>query len=65
MSLGNQFLVTMPSNVKANDKNRPGQYKTTLATPLDLPGEWEVALIDITYPYTSINLNKDIQLVVS
>ena len=39
MSLSDQFLVTLPSNVNVNDKNMHGQYETTLATPLDLPGE--------------------------
>ena len=64
MSLGDQFLVTLPSNVKGNDKNTPGQYETTLATPLDLPGEWEVALIDITYPHSWINLKKEYHIAV-
>ena len=64
MSLGDQFLVTLPSNVKGSDKTRPGQYETTLATPLDLPGEWEVALIDMTYPHTWINLSKEYYLAV-
>ena len=39
MSLGDQFLITLPSNVKGNEINRPGQYETTLVTPLDLPGD--------------------------
>ena len=64
MSLGDQFLVKLPSNVKGNDKTRPGQYETTLTTPLNLPGEWDVILIDITYPHTWINLNKDYHLAV-
>ena len=64
MPLGDQYLVTLPSNVKGNDKNTPGQYETTLATPLDLPGEWEVALIDITYPHSWINLKKEYHLAV-
>ena len=64
MSLGDQFQVTLPSNVKGNDKNRNGQYETTLFTPLDLPGDWEVALIDITYPHTWINLNKEYHMAV-
>ena len=64
MSLGDQFQVTLPSNVKGNNKNKPGEYETTLATPLDLPGDWEVALIDITYPHTWINLNKEYHLAV-
>lgn len=64
MSLGNQFQITLPSNVKGHKQNTTGQYETTLATPLDLPGEWEVALIDITYPHTWINLNKEYHLAV-
>ena len=64
MSLGDQFQVTLPSNVKGHDKNTRGQNETTLATPLDLPGEWEVALIDITHPHSWINLNKEYHLAV-
>ena len=64
MSLGDQFLVTLPSNVKGCDKNTPGQYETTLATPPDLPGEWKVALIDITYPPSWISLKKEYYLAV-
>ena len=52
MLLGDPFQVTLPSNVKGNDKNTAGQYETTLDTPLDLPGDWELALIDNTYSHT-------------
>ena len=31
---------------------------------MDLPGEWEVALINITYQHTWINLNKEYHLTV-
>ena len=62
MLLGDQFLVTLPSNVNGNDKNTPGQYEKTLATPLDLPSEWEVALIDNTYLHPWINLKKEYHL---
>ena len=58
MSLSDYFYVTLPSNVKGNDKNTRGQYETILATFLNLPGEWEVALIVITYLDSLINLNK-------
>ena len=64
MSLGDEFLVTLHSNVKGNDKNTPGQYETILATPLDLPGEWEVALFDITCPHSWINLKNEYHLAV-
>ena len=62
MSLGDQFQMTLPSNVKGHDKNTQEQYETTHATLLDLPGELKVALIDITYPHSWINLNKEYHL---
>ena len=64
MSLGDQFQVTLPSNVKVNEKNKAGQYEITLATPLDVSGDWEVALIDTTYPHIWINLNKEYHMAV-
>lgn len=59
MSQGDEFMVSLPSNVKGNDKNKTGEYETTLARPLDLPGTWEVALMDITYPHSWINVDKE------
>ena len=59
MSLGDEFQVCLPSNVPGHSNNVTGQYETTLARPLDLAGIWEVALIDITYPHTWMNLDKD------
>ena len=49
MLLGDQFQMTLLSNVTGYEKNTRVQYETTLATPLDLHDEWEVALIDNTY----------------
>lgn len=48
-----------------NNENTPGKYETTLARPLDLGGSWECALIDINYPHTWINLNKEYIVVIS
>jgi len=59
MSLGNQFQLTLPSNVIGNEKNKAGMYETTLATPLDLYGEWEVAIIDMSYPHMWVNLQEE------
>ena len=45
MSLKNkEFKVYLPSNVKGNQRNRPYLYETELSKPMDLPGEWDVAL---------------------
>ena len=60
-SLTNEFQVTLPSNVKGHPRNKPVQFETTLAKPLDLPGDWEVALLDISYPHNWLVLNKPLQ----
>ena len=59
MSLRDEFQVTLPSNVTGLNTNTPGAYETTLAYPLELSGTWEVALIDITYPHTWLDLEKE------
>ena len=59
MSQSDQFPVTLPSNVPGNATNTPGAYETTLAVPLELPGTWEVSLIDITYPHTWLDLDTE------
>ena len=60
ISLGDEFQVTLASNVKSNARNKPADFETALAKPLDLPGEWEVALIDLSYPHNCLNLDKAI-----
>ena len=59
--LSDEFQVVLPSNVGSNPKNKPNQYETALAKPLDLPGEWDVGLIDFAYPYNWTNLVKTYQ----
>ena len=60
-SLSEEFKVLLPSNVKGNPRNKPNLYETELAKPLDLPGEWDVALINISYPHSWTNLVKPYQ----
>ena len=50
-SISDEFQVLLPSNVKGNPQNKPNLYETELAKPLDLPGKWDVALINISYPH--------------
>ena len=64
MSLGDEFQVTLASNVTSNKRNRPFAFETALAKPLDLPGEWEVALIDLSYPHNWTNLDKTYHVVI-
>ena len=59
MSLeNNEFQVYLPSNVKGNPQNKPYLYETELSKPMDLPGEWDVALINSSYPHNWENLDK-------
>lgn len=46
------ILVILPSDASLDKapKNTIGSYVTWLDEPLLLEGEWEVALLDITYP---------------
>ena len=57
-SLTKEFQVLLPSNVKGNPRNKPNLYETELAKPLDLPGYWDVTLINISYPHNWTNLVK-------
>ena len=59
MSLRDEFQVTLPSNITGLDTNKPGAYETTLANPLELPGTWEVSVIDITYHHIWLDLYKE------
>ena len=51
MSMGDVFQVSLESNVKSNARNKPADFETSLARPVDLAREWEVAVIDLSYPY--------------
>ena len=63
-SQSNEFQVTFPSNVKGNPRNTPVQYETTLAKSLDLSKEWDVALINLSYPDNWLIFDKPIQYLI-
>ena len=62
-SLSDEFQVLLPSNVKGNPRNKPNIYETELAKPLDLPVEWDVALLNISYFHNWTNLDNSKQFV--
>jgi len=43
------FFITLPSNVTGHPDNTPSNYTTTLPAPLELSGNWEVALLETHY----------------
>lgn len=61
MAQGNQFQVTLPSNSSREyfPRNRSSDFTTQLAVPLELEGEWEVAIVDIQYPICWKTIQKD------
>ena len=59
MSLRDEFQFTLPSNVTCLATNTPGAYETTFAYQFELPGTWEMALIDITNPHIWLDLDKE------
>ena len=57
--MANSFQVILPSNVKGNPDNKPGQYETTLASTLETPGQWEVAIMNCSYTHSWINIQQE------
>lgn len=55
------FYVTLPSNASLNvfKTNTSSCFRVDLAQHLNLDGAWEVALTEISYPYTWLNLPND------
>jgi hypothetical protein len=45
------FYLTLPSNA-GGDENKTNSYRVNLPKNISLEGEWEVALAEISYPYS-------------
>ena len=54
------FYVTLPSNASMQyfPKNTQSSYRTKLASPLILNGEWEVGLAEIFIPRNWFNVGE-------
>ena len=57
-SQSDKFQVILPSTVKSNSRNKFYFYETELSKPINLPGIWNVALINISYRHNWENLDK-------
>jgi hypothetical protein len=53
------FFLTLPSNVSRNDSTN--KYTIRLPKKLQLNGSWEVALVEIQYPYSWKNITGQLQ----
>jgi hypothetical protein len=58
------FLVTLPSNsnMRTHPSNEPANYTVKLASPINLTGDWEVALVSLQYTPSWLNICKSIAL---
>ncbi|KAF0146331.1 MAG: hypothetical protein FD143_3341 [Ignavibacteria bacterium] len=56
-----QFIVTLPSNSckQTFPDNHPNLFKVQLPKALEFEGEWEVALMNIHYPFNWANYQED------
>ena len=57
--------MVLPSKVIFPKTNTPGAYETMLAHPHEFSGTWEVGLIDITFPHTWLDLEKEVVVGIS
>ena len=46
-----QECVSLIGNIHANTNNTEAALTTKLARPLNLPGQWRVLIMDISYPH--------------
>ena len=53
-----RFYITLPSNSSMDyyPENTVAQYTTKLNNPIELDGEWEVGLTEISFPYEIENI---------
>ncbi|DAC80295.1 TPA_asm: penton [Terrapene box turtle adintovirus] len=55
------FYITLPSNASSAvfPQNTISNFTIRLIKPLDLPGAWEVGLVEIQYPHSWNTINED------
>ena len=53
-----RFYVTLPSNSSMDyyPENTVAKYTTWLNNPIELDGEWEIGLTEISFPYEIENI---------
>ncbi|KAF0146623.1 MAG: hypothetical protein FD143_3303, partial [Ignavibacteria bacterium] len=54
-------MLTLPSNASTYffPNKKPNSYKVLLPATLDLEGTWEVAIVNIQYPFNWPNFNEE------
>ena len=60
--MSGELLVTLPSNsnMSSYPNNEPSNYTVQLAHPIELKGDWEVALVSVQYTHNWITTTEPI-----
>ena len=61
MNRSEEFLLTLQSNAstKYYPNNKPNSYKVLLPATPDLEGTWDVAIVNIQYPFNWPNFKEE------
>ena len=64
LSQNSSFYVTLPSNGSKDvfPNNKPNSYKNNFPRALQLEGDWEVALSEVSYPGTTMSMAKPVKI---
>ena len=64
LSQSSSFYVTLPSNGSKDvfPDNKANSYKNHFPRALQLDGDWEVALSEVTYPGSSMSMEKPVKI---
>ena len=56
-----EFMITLPSNASMQfyPENKPSSYKVILPKLIEIEGEWEVAIVNIQYPFNWPNYTEE------
>ena len=59
MNPDNEFIIVLPSNTPSTVENTPADYLTTFNDPIYLDGEWQVALMEISFKNSIKTIHQD------
>ena len=58
--MATQECVSLIGNIYANTDNTESAFTTKLARLLNLPGQWRVFIMDISYPHQWTTIHRDL-----
>ena len=61
MNRSEEFILKLPINasIKYYPNKKHNSYQVLLPATLDVEGTWEVAMVNIQYPFNCPNLNEE------